>query len=123
MRQFWKAGKRLILAKKKSVKEGLFGQHHPLLFVNEYKFSIEEKVRQEYKTDEKRKHNQQINRTHALATTRDILIGVFLKNQFHKAISAFDQVVEKTREIIRPGRNVPRNKKQKKPYAMAYKRL
>jgi len=48
---------------------------------------------------------------------------VFLKNQFHKAIQAFDAVVEKTREIIRPGRTVVRNTKPKRPYSMIYKRL
>lgn len=88
-----------------------------------YAFPIEEKVREEYKADQNRKFSQQINHTHALAMTQDILIGVFLKNRFDKAIEAFDQVVQKTREIIRPGRTVVRNKKPKKPYAMAYKRL
>ena len=106
-----------------SVKQDFFAKVFLMSLCAIYAFPIEEKVRQEYKADEKRKHDQQINHTHALASTRDILIGVFLKNQFHKAISAFDQVVEKTREIIRPGRNMPRNKKQKKTYAMAYKRL
>ncbi len=55
--------------------------------------------------------------------TQDILIAVMLRKQFSKAIAAFDKVVAATREIIRPGRNVPRKMKQKKPYAMNYKRL
>ena len=106
-----------------AVKQDFFAKIFLMSLCAIYAFPIEEKVRQEYKADEKRKHNQQINHTHALASTRDILIGVFLNNQFHKAIRAFDQVVEKTREIVRPGRKVQRNKKPKKPYAMAYKRL
>ena len=88
-----------------------------------YAYPIEEKVREEYKADHERKHSQQINHTHALAMTRDILIGVFLKDRFHRAIQTFDRVVEKTGEIIRPGRTVVRNKKPKRPYAMTYKRL
>ena len=55
--------------------------------------------------------------------TQEILIGVFLKNQFQKAIKAFDSLVENTGEIIRPGRRIKRNMKPKKPYAMNYKRL
>ena len=46
-----------------------------------------------------------------------------IKKQFEKAITAFDQVVEKTREIIRPGRSFPRNKKFKRTYSMNYKPL
>jgi len=106
-----------------SVKQDFFAKIFLMTLCAIYAYPIEEKVRAEYKADDKRKHSQQINHTHALAMTRDILIGVFLKNRFQKAIQAFDQVVEKTREIIRPGRTVVRNKKQKKPYAMAYKKL
>ncbi|MDR2118430.1 MAG: hypothetical protein LBP25_02685, partial [Tannerellaceae bacterium] len=78
-----------------------------------YAHPIDEKVREEYKADENRTHGQQINRTNALSMTRDILVGVFLKQQFGKAIKAFDDIVAKTREIIRPGRSVTRNKKLK----------
>jgi hypothetical protein len=85
--------------------------------------SIDEKVREEYKADENRTHGQQINRTNALSMTRDIPVGVFLKQQFGKAIKAFDDIVAKTREIIRPGRSVKRNKKTKQLYSMNYKRL
>jgi hypothetical protein len=88
-----------------------------------YAHPIEEKVIQEYKADEQRKHDQKINRTNALAATQDVLIGLFIRKQYQKAIIAFDDIVEKTREIIRPGRKVPRKTKPKRPYAMNYKRL
>jgi len=42
---------------------------------------------------------------------------------FVKPLNTFDQLVEKTREIVRLGRSNPRIKKQKKPYSMNYKRL
>lgn len=106
-----------------AVKQDFFAKVFLLTLCAIYSFLIEEKVRQEYKADEERKHSQQINHTHALAMTRNILVGVFCKNQFNVAIRAFDNLVEKTREIIRPGRNFMRNKKPKKPYAMNYKRL
>lgn len=88
-----------------------------------YAHPIEEKVREEYKADEKRKHDQQINRTNAIATTQDILISVFLRKQFKKAIEAFDKIVFGTREIIRPNRKFERKKRPKRPYSMNYKRL
>jgi len=106
-----------------SVKQDFFAKIFLMSLCAIYAFPIEEKVREEYKADEKRKFDQQINHTHALSVTQDILIGVFLKHQFWQAIQAFDQLVEKTREIIRPGRNVPRNMKPRKPYSMNYKRL
>lgn len=84
---------------------------------------IEEKVREEYKADEKRKFDQKINRTSALAMTIDICVPVFIKRQFRKAIEAFDKIVYNSREIIRPDRHNPRNHKTKKLYNMLYKRL
>lgn len=59
--------------------------------------------------------------------TQSILIIVFIKKQsggapLRKAIKAFDDIVAKIREIIRPNRSLPRNHKPKK-YHMKYKRL
>ena len=106
-----------------SVKQDFFAKIFLMTLCAIYAFPIEEKVRREYKADENRKYDQKINRTNALAVTQDILIVVFLKNQFHRAIEAFDSLVEKTREIIRPGRHEARHKRPKKPYSMNYKRL
>jgi hypothetical protein len=88
-----------------------------------YAHPIEEKVIQEYKADEDRKFSQKINRTNAIGMTQSILIAVFIKKQFRKAIKAFDDIVSKTREIIRPNRILPRKHKPKKQYSMNYKRL
>ena len=78
---------------------------------------------EEYKANENRKFDQKINRTNAVSMTQDILIAVFLRNQFDKALNAFDKIVAETREIIRPGRSNPRKKKPKQLYSMNYKRL
>jgi hypothetical protein len=88
-----------------------------------YAHPIEEKVIKEYKADQNRKHDQKINRTNALSTTMDMLVPTFIRKEYRAALHAFDQLVEKTREIVRPGRSNPRNKKPKKPYSMNYKRL
>ena len=84
---------------------------------------IEDKVVEEYKANENRKFDQKINRTNAVSMTQDILIAVFLRKQFEKALNAFDKIVEETREIIRPGRSNPRKKRPKQLYSMNYRRL
>ncbi|OFX44708.1 MAG: hypothetical protein A2W95_14305 [Bacteroidetes bacterium GWA2_40_14] len=52
-----------------------------------YAHPIEDKVVEEYRADENRKHDQKINHTNALSMTQDILIAVFLRKQFENAIS------------------------------------
>lgn len=88
-----------------------------------YAHPIEGRVVKEYKADQNRKFDQKINRTNALSMTQNILIAVFLRKHFEKAISAFDKIVAGTREIIRPGRSNPRKKKPKQLYSMNYKHL
>lgn len=88
-----------------------------------YAHPIEEKVIAEYEADKNRKFDQKINRTNALAMTMDILVPTFVKKKYREALQAFDQIVEKTREIVRPARSNPRDKKPKRPYSMNYKRL
>ncbi len=85
-------------------------------------FPIEEKVKSEYKEAEK-EHPKKINRTSALSTTCSISIALFIKRAVVKAIYAFDSIVSKTLEIVRPGRKVKRQHKTKKQYYMNYKRL
>ena len=84
---------------------------------------IEEKVRKEYKADENRKYDQKINRTNAIANLQDILIPMFIKKKFRESLDAFDNLVSKTREIIRPDRSNPRIHRPKNKHHMNYKPL
>ena len=88
-----------------------------------YAHPIEEKVREEFKADQDRKHSQKINRTNALASMRGCLTNLFLKKIIDRVIIAFDKIVYKTREIIRPNRSFPRNHKVKKKYYQNYRPL
>ncbi len=88
-----------------------------------YAHPIEEKVKEEYKADEKRKYSQKVNRTNSIAKTKDILVGLFIKKQYDKALESFDKIVYNTRELVRPNRKNKRKHRQKKPYSMNYKRL
>ena len=85
-------------------------------------FPIEEKIKKEYHQDN-HKHPKKINRTSALSMLREISIALFIKKQTENAIGAFDKLVRKTTEIVRPGRKNERKKRPKKLYYMNYKPL
>lgn len=85
-------------------------------------FPIQEKVRQE-SLQNTNKHMKKMNRTCAIALLTQLSIGLFIKKIVPDALSAFDLLVEKTTEIIRPGRNCKINKRPKKLYHMNYKPL
>jgi len=107
----------------KAVKQDFHAKIFLLTLSAIYAHPIEERVRKEFKADKERKYDQKINRTQAIAATKDILISVFIKQQFTKAIATLDDIVYKTREIIRPDRKNERKHHVKKTYRMNYKRL
>ena len=107
----------------KAVKQDFHAKIFLMTLSAAYAHPIEERVKKEFKADQNRKHNQKINRTNAISMTKDILVGVFIKQQYEKALKAFDDIVYNTREIIRPGRKNKRKHRQKKLYSMNYKRL
>ena len=82
------------------------------------KSNVENKKRKKEK-----KHQRKINHTNAISMTKDICIGLFLKGLIKPAIEAFDKIVEKTTEAVRPNRKNPRNKKPRRLYYMNYKDL
>ena len=107
----------------KAVKQDFHAKIFLLSMCAAFSHPIEEKVIAEYKADDGKKHGQKINRTGALANTMDMLVPMFLKKKYTESLEAFDQIVYKTREVVRPGRKVPRPKKPKRPYNMNYKPL
>lgn len=106
-----------------AVKQDFHAKLYAITLCSIYAHPIEEKVKAEYIQGQNRKHAQKINRTSALDMLHKILIPTFLKRKFKEAIKAFDDIIYKTRELLRPGRAFPRNKKPKRKYYMAYKRL
>ncbi len=83
---------------------------------------IEEKLKKEAK-EQNRKHDYKINRTNAIGYIKESLVGIFIKKKYKKAIAAFDQVLEKTPEIVRTNRSFLRKHIKKKPPSMNYKQL
>ena len=88
-----------------------------------YAHPVEEKVRAEFKADKERKYSQKINRTNAISATINSMVSFFIKQKPIQTLSIFDDIVYKTREIIRPNRSVKRKHKPKKTFSMAYKRM
>lgn len=107
----------------RAVKQDFYAKVFLMTLCAAYAHPIEKKVVEEYKADQERKFDQKINRTNAVSMTQDILIAIFIRKQFGKALEAFDKIVSATREIVRPDRKFERNKKPKKLYSMNYKRL
>lgn len=106
-----------------SVRQDFHAKIFLLTLCAAYAHPITERVSQEYKADQDRKYEQQINQTNAIASTREILIQVFLKGNIQKALDAFDHIVAATREIVRPNRKNERKHRPKKLYSMNNKRL
>lgn len=109
----------------KAVKQDFFAKIFMMSLCASLAFPIEEKVKKEFKEDKenKNKHPNKINRTNALSMLRNISVGLFIKNLIDEAIIAFDLIVEKTKEVIRPGRSVKRTTRKKRLYHMNYKPL
>ncbi len=106
-----------------AIKQDFFAKVFIMSLCANLAFPIEEKIKKEYEQEKGLKYQQKINRTNALSMTRDICIGLFLKNIIKKALKAFDRIIENTREIIRPNRKNERKIHKKRLYHMNYKRL
>jgi hypothetical protein len=107
----------------RAVKQDFYAKVFTMSLTAIYLHPVEKKVIAEYKVDEDRKHAQKTNRTSAIAFIQDSCIPIFLKNLIEKGIAAFDALIYKTREIIRPNRKNDRKHRPKKPYTMNYKKM
>lgn len=111
-----------------AVKQDFYAKMLAITLCAIYAYPIEEKVKAEFTQDQSdrgsdRKHAQKINRTSALDMLHNMLIPSFIHKKFRQALEAFDNIVFKTRELVRPNRTNPRNHKPKRKYYMNYKRL
>lgn len=107
-----------------AVKQDIYAKAMMMTLCASLAFPIEEKVIKEYKADKKAglvAHPRKINRTFAYWSTKGILIGMFIKKMFKRALSVFDKQVEANTEIVRPGRRNLRKKKPPRLYHMNYK--
>lgn len=108
----------------RAVKQDFYAKVFMMTLCAVLAFPIEEKVRKEH-LELKAKHPKKINRTAALSLTTNLAVGLFLKRKIDDALNAFDRIVSKTTEIIRPGRKFKRKTKSKPQplYNQTYKRI
>lgn len=106
-----------------AVRQDFYAKMFAITLCSVLAFPIEERITSEYQADHNRKHSQKINRTSAVAMLQQILIPSFIRRKFELALRAFDELVAKTREIIRPNRSNQRKHKPPKRYYMNYKNL
>ena len=105
-----------------AVKQDFYAKVYMMTMCAILAFPIEEQVKKEHEF-EKQKYQSKINRTTALANYRDAMVPIFIKRMYRQALQAFDNIVRKTTEIIRPDRLLPRKHRTKKQYYMNYKKL
>ena len=72
-------------------------------------FPVEEKLRRENQNSQA-KHIFQLNKTGIIATFKDSWIAFWLKKKSKQVLSAFDNILFKTQEIVRPNRRFERKK-------------
>jgi hypothetical protein len=105
-----------------AVKQDFFAKLFMMSLTAALAFPIEEKLLEEQQ-NQSRKHPYKINKTNALAFTREIVQNLFIKKIIKPALEAMDKVLKATVELVRPNRKEPRNKIKKKPPSMNYKQL
>jgi len=106
----------------RAIKQDFYAKVFMMSLCSILAFPIEEKLRKEY---QQHQHPKKVNRTAPLSLTNNLSIGLFLKRKINAALHAFDLIVSKTTEIIRPGRKFPRKTKSKPQplYNQIYKRI
>lgn len=104
-----------------AVKQDFYAKIFLLTLLSTYKHPIEEKVKEEDRQNEDRKHDQNINKTFALSVFREGLFGFFIKKQIKKVIKFLDNLMYNTREIVRRNRSNGRKKKPKNQFYSCYK--
>jgi hypothetical protein len=106
-----------------SVKQDIYAKAMMMSLCAAFAFPIEQKqkVKEEYAANQQVKHAQKINRATAYANTKAVAICILLKKKVKEGIAAFDHIVYRTREIVRPNRTNPRNHKPKRQHYMNYK--
>jgi transposase len=106
-----------------AVKQDIYAKAMMMTLCAALAFPIEERVVKEYKSNPDSVHPRKINRTFAYWSTKTILIGMFIKKMFKRALTVFDKQVKDNTEIVRPGRSSPRKKRPPRLYHMNYKDL
>ena len=105
-----------------AVNQDFYAKIFMMVMCSVLSFPIEEKIKKE-STENPRKFDRQINRTNALGFLRKGWISLWFHEKTIQILNAMSKILEKSTDIIRPGRNFKRKHLNKKPPNMNYKHL
>jgi hypothetical protein len=105
-----------------AVKQDFFAKIFMMTTTAVLAFPVEEQLKND-EQQSKRKHPVKINRTNALSMINENAYKVIISKMITPVIEAFDIILRKTIEIVRPNRKYPRKKIKKKPPSSNYKQL
>jgi len=104
----------------KSVRQDFHAKVFTMTLMAISAFPIEQQLREQTAQDTNRKPRQ-INRTDAFAAITKLYVQIFIKKKVKPSIIAFDQLISRNTEIVRPGRSFDRKHRPKKQHHMNYK--
>ena len=105
-----------------AVKQDFYAKIFMMVMCAVLSFPIDEQIKKE-RTAKKRKHDHQINKTNAIGFLRKGWIALWIKENVPILLKEMSKVLEKSTDIIRPGRSFKRKHLRKSPPNMNYKHL
>jgi hypothetical protein len=92
-----------------SVRQDFFAKIFMMNMCAVMSFPIEEKLTKE-NSALKTKHHYKVNKTNALSTLKESWVALWLKKKIKKILLAFDDILMRAKEIVRPNRKFKRKK-------------
>lgn len=105
-----------------AVKQDFFAKIFMMTTTAVLAFPVEEKLKKD-EQQSKRKHPVKINRVNAVSMIKENAYRLLNGKTIRQVLDAFDTILKRTIEIVRPNRKYPRNKIKKKPPSNNYKQL
>jgi hypothetical protein len=100
-----------------AVKQDFFSKIFLMNLCTAFAHPIADKIKKE-------KEDYQINRVQSIAMASTLPVSIFIKGKVRGALIAFDQLISKTIDIIRPDRKFKRKKRIRQvKFSMNYKKL
>ena len=105
-----------------AVKQDFYAKIFMMVMCATLSFPITEQIKKE-SVGKQRKHDHQINKTNAIGFLRKGWISLWIHQKTTLLLEAMSKVLEKSTDIIRPGRTFKRKHLNRKPPCMGYKNL
>jgi hypothetical protein len=104
-----------------SIKQDFYAKVFMMNVCAVFSFPIEQKINEQYQNNKTRKYEPKANQSNILNAVKEGWVSIFIKQKILAFIKAFDKIIEKTTDIVRPNRKFKRKMKPKNKPAPAYK--